>query len=162
MSYEEDIVIDETAIDVELLDQSRRMLDYCRIAAAAHRTLDLAKENIKFVRAALAQQIRMRPKEFGIEVGPRGLTEAMIDDALQLQDEYRKVCRAHIDAKFECDVADGVVRAFEHRKGSLENLVRLHGQSYFAGPRMPHDLSEERTRREQAVHRHIRMSGGEE
>ena len=25
------------------------------------------------------------------------------------------------------------------RKDALENLVRLHGQSYFAGPTAPHD-----------------------
>jgi len=30
------------------------------------------------------------------------------------------------------------------RKDALENLVRLHGQQYFAGPKMPRDVQWER------------------
>ena len=30
--------------------------------------------------------------------------------------------------------------AFNHRKSTLENLVRLHGQEYFSTPNEPRDL----------------------
>ena len=46
-------------------------------------------------------------------------------------------------------MAQGAVYAFEQRKTSLENLVRLHGQQYFAGPKMPRDLRKEVDRRAQ-------------
>ena len=48
-----------------------------------------------------------------------------------------------IDARYEFNTAKGAVRAVDQRKESLENLVRLHGQHYFAGPKIPRDLSSE-------------------
>jgi hypothetical protein len=35
------------------------------------------------------------------------------------------------------------------KKEALENLVQLFGQQYFAGPKMPRDLSKKRARKEQ-------------
>jgi hypothetical protein len=35
------------------------------------------------------------------------------------------------------------------RKAALENLVQLHGQNYFAGPKVPRNLSKERDEKEE-------------
>ena len=40
-----------------------------------------------------------------------------------------------------------LLKAFEQRKDALENLVRLHGQQYFAGPKIPRDLPSEMEKR---------------
>jgi hypothetical protein len=157
MSYEQDIVTDETSLDVEWLDQPVRMGKYCKLAAAAHRDMDLAKENLEFVRATLKRAIGAAPAEYGVVAGPRGITEGSIDAAIQVHAEYQEASRAYIDAKYEDGVARGVVKAFEDRKSQLENLVRLHGQSYFAGPSVPRNLSEERARRDQSAQRRVRI-----
>jgi hypothetical protein len=161
MSYEDDVVIDETALDVEWLDQSRRMGNYCRIAAEARRTMDLAEENLDFVRATIERAIRLDPTKYGVVPGARGITEDSIKAAVKVHDEYQVASRAHIDAKYEHEVAVGAVRAFDHRKSALEKLVTLHGQNYFAGPSVPHDLSAERAKRDQAAQRNVRIAGRE-
>jgi hypothetical protein len=51
--------------------------------------------------------------------------------------------------KYEAEVLQGAVNAVDHRKDALENLVRLHGLQYFAGPKVPRNLSEEREYREE-------------
>jgi hypothetical protein len=161
VNYEQDIVIDETVLDVEWLDQPRRMGDYCKVAAEAHKAMGLAEENQKFVWASLAKAIRTNPSEYGVVPGSRGITEDAIKETIQLQTKYRDAVRAFIEAKYEHDVAAGAVRAFDTRKRSLENLVQLHGQQYFAGPRVPHDLSAERAeraRRDREVQRNVRIA----
>ena len=50
--------------------------------------------------------------------------------------------------KYESDMAKGAVRALESKKDALENLVKLHGQQYFAGPKMPRDISWEREQKQ--------------
>lgn len=163
MSYEDDIKIDEQALDVEWLDQAQRMVKYCRIAAEAHRDMDFAKEELDAVRARLDQAIRADPDAYGLSPGARGaVTEGSIQSAILLDDDYRKSSKVYMNLKYENDVAASVVRAFDHRKSALENLVRLHGQSYFAGPSIPRDLAEERRRRDVEVQARIgaRMKRG--
>jgi hypothetical protein len=159
MSYEDDIDIDETAIDVEWLDQAKLMREYCRIEAEAGRTMDLAKENVDFVWATIERVIRATPAQYGVTPGSRGITEDSIKAAIQIHPQYQAAVRAHIDAKYEYGVAKGTVRAFDHRKSSLERLVQLHGQSYFSGPSVPRNLREERERRDAAVQRKVRIGG---
>ena len=160
MSYEDDIVIDEDAFDVEWLEQPRRMRNYCKLTAEARRKMDLAKEHVDFVRAQLERNIRADPAAHGVVPGLRGVTEDAIRSTIQIQDDYQIAVRAHIDARYEYDVAKGTVDAFEHRKSALENLVRLLGQGYFAGPLVPRDISEERAQRDRLVQRNVKISRG--
>ena len=157
MSYEDDIVIDDQALDVEWLEQPRRMVQYCKIAAETHRQMDLAKENLEFVRATIERAVRGAPSDYGVVAGSRGITEDSIKAAIQVHAEYLIASKAYLDAKYESEVANGAVRAFDHRKTALENLVRLLGLSYFAGPSVPHDLTAERARRDQAAQKNVRI-----
>lgn len=158
MSYEDDILIDETALDVEWLNQPRRMEDYCKLAAEARRSLDLAAEELEFVRATLERAVRLNPSDYGVTPGVRGITEDGIKAAIQVHPEYKSASKRHIDAKYESEVAIGAVRAFDQRKVALENLVRLHGQSYFAGPAVPRDLPAERAKLDRTAQRRVRIS----
>jgi hypothetical protein len=151
MNYETDIVIDETALDVEWLEQPNLMMRYARVAATARMNLDLAKESLDFVRAELDKKIRTDPGIYGIEK----VTETVVQNIIIAQDEYKEASRVVISAKFEADVAQGAVRAFEARKDALENLVRLHGQQYFAGPKVPRDLSWEREEKQKRLNAKI-------
>lgn len=141
MDYEDDIRIDESALDVEWLEQPRLMYKYTRHAAERKQAMDLAKEHLEFVSAEIAKQIRDVPDEFDLE-GVR-LTDAIVNSTVKTDDRYKKAVRRYNQQRFEYDVAQGVVRAFDQRKSALENLVKLHGQQYFAGPSVPRDLSKE-------------------
>ena len=146
MNYNDDVSIDEQALDVEWLDQALRMGKYCSLVAEAQRELDLAKERLDVVTAELSHGIRSDPERYGLSK----VTEDSVKSTTIVQPEYQEASRDFITRKYEHAMAQGAVRAFEHRKSALENLVRLHGQSYFAGPAVPHDLSDVRQRHDSA------------
>jgi DNA polymerase II large subunit len=137
MNYENDIRIDETALDVEWLEQPSLMMKYAQISASARKTLDEAKEELEFVRAELDKAIRSNPDRYDIDK----ITEAVVIATITIHKDYQKASSALINAKYENDMAYGAVKAIDARKDALENLVRLHGQQYFAGPKVPRDLS---------------------
>ena len=60
-----------------------------------------------------------------------------------LQPNYKEASQELIDTKYKAEMVRAAVSAIEHRKDALENLVRLYGQQYFAGPKVPRDLSAE-------------------
>lgn len=136
--YAEDIRIDEEMLDWEWIDQPNRMLKYCNVLAKTLRDLDLAKEDLDVVKAGLDKDIRSDPEKFGIT---GKITEALLDNTITLQADFIAANHKYIECKYEAEMAKSAVRAMDQRKDALENLVRLHGQSYFAGPRTPHDLT---------------------
>jgi len=144
ISYEHDIAIDETILDVEFLEQPRLFLKYAQHAERSRRDLDWAKERLDIKHAELDRDIRSDPAHFGIAK----ITEGAVQGAITINSDYQKLSSDYINAKYEAGMAAAAVRAFDQRKTSLENLVRLHGQQYFSGPRVPHDLTEERQRRQ--------------
>lgn len=141
MNYEEDIKIDDSMLDMEWLDQPEKMMSYCIVMADAMKALDYAKQNIDIVTAELDKEIRTDPEKFGISK----ITESVVSNTITLADAYKEANKKLIEAKYEVEMAKGAVRSFEQRKEALEALVKLHGQSYFAGPKVPHDLSKERS-----------------
>lgn len=139
IDYESDVTIDETSLDVEWLEQPRLMLKYAREAAHARAEADKAKERLEVTRAELDRNIRHDPDGYGIGK----ITETVVQNTIVAEDAYRKAHEEFIDAQHEAEMARYAVRAMEQRKDALENLVRLHGQQYFAGPRVPRDLQRE-------------------
>jgi len=137
MNYEDDIRIDEEALDIEWLEQASLMMKYARNAADARRELDRAKENFDIVKAEVDKDIRTNPDDYEVTK----VTDASVAAAILGTEEYKEASQRLIQAKYEADIASSAVRAVEQRKDALENLVRLHGQQYFAGPRVPHDLA---------------------
>lgn len=143
MNYEDDIRIDEGALDVEWLEQPGLMMKYTRVSAQMRMESDLAKERLDVVRAQIDKEIRENPEKFGIEK----ITETVVLNTIVVDLRYRQKNKEYLEAKYEAELAMGAVRAFEQRKEALENLVRLHGTQYFAGPKMPRDITEEAQKR---------------
>lgn len=144
MDYETDIVIDESALDVEWLEQPRLFLRYCRKEHEARRDVDYAKERLDIVKAKLDKKIRANPDHYDIA----RISEMAIENAIKMEEEFQAANKERIEAGYEWGMAIAAVRAFDQRKSALENLARLHGQQYFAGPRIPRDISEERQQRQ--------------
>lgn len=152
LNYEQDVSIDETALDVEWLQQANLMYKYVRYHAETKKAMDEAKERLDFVKAKLEMDIRANPEDYGLSK----VTESAIASTILLQPEYQEASKKYIEAKYENDVATAAVRAIDQKKTALENLVKLLSVSYFAGPSAPRDLSlkwnEHIKRREQKEH----------
>lgn len=140
MNYLKDIKIDESALDVEWLNQPALMMKYSIHAANSREAYDRAKDALDFVKAELDMKIRTSPKIYGIN---DRVTEGAIFSVIQRAQQYIDAMEDLNAAKYEYEVAKGAVVAFEQRKSALENLVRLYGSQYFAGPSVPRDLSKE-------------------
>ena len=140
INYEQDVNIDERALDVEWLKQADLMRKYAKHAADTKKEMDESKERLETGKAKIEMGIRQDPKAYGLEK----VTEGAIQSTIQLQQEYQKLNQDYINAKYENDVAVAVVRAIDQKKTALENLVKLLGVSYCAGPQAPRDLTEER------------------
>ena len=135
--YEQDLHIDDTALDIEWLEQPKLMLKYTEIASSLRRDLDQEKEKLSLARAELDRDIRQDPDNFNIQVK---ITEAVINGCILEQKKYKEAMTNQIDAQYELNSAKGAVSAVEDRKAALENLVKLFGMGYFAGPKVPREL----------------------
>lgn len=139
INYEEDIEIDEEALDIACLDQPKLMLKYSRYAALKQKEADQLKEQLDVVKAGLDLDIRSNPTKYNLDK----ITEAAVTNTILLHREYSVVQKLYTEAKYEANLANKATVAFEQRKSMLETLTRLHGQQYFAGPSIPRDLSYE-------------------
>lgn len=142
--FEKNIRIDEDALDLEWLDQPKHFIQIAKEAADAQFELDQAKARYDVLCAELDMKIRNNPAAFKIEK----ITEGAVAAALRLTDEHKDALLELNEAKRDASILQGAVKAFEQRKVALENMVRLHGQSYFAGPKIPRNLSDERQAKE--------------
>jgi len=138
MSYEDDMYIADDELDLEFLGQPALMAKYSRELAEARRDRDLAKEALDLKKAEIDLDIRDNPGNYHLEK----VTVAAVEACILMEEDYQIAQKTVHDANFEVNVLQGVVSAIEHRKSALEHLVKLYGQNYFAGPAVPHDLSE--------------------
>lgn len=139
LNYEQDVSIDEEALDVEWLQQADLTIKYCQLEAKARRKVDQAKEKLDVVEAELYQKICNNPEQYNL---PK-TTESAIAGAIKMTEEYKEASEAVHEAEYQLNMVQGAVRAVYAKKDALENLVRLYGQQYFAGPSVPRDLSKE-------------------
>lgn len=151
MNYEKDMKIDEDALDIEWLEQPSLMLKYIKLQTQLQKEEELAKEKFELLKAELDKKIRSNPEKFELAK----ITDSVVQYTILLQNDYTNANIIYIDAKFENNVAKGAVRAMDIRKQSLENLVKLHGQGYFAGPKIPRNLTWEREERQKRVDKNV-------
>jgi hypothetical protein len=141
MNYEQDIRIDDSALDIEWCEQPALFWKYAKYAAQCRKDVDFAKQKLDVTKAELDNDIRENPAKYGLEK----VTDKAIEAVIVTCEDYKVAYKAFLDAKFESDMSSSAVSAMNQKKEALENLVRLHGQSYFAGPKIPRDLRKERT-----------------
>lgn len=139
INYEQDVNIDPDQLDTEWLEQPRLMIKYAKAATQAKAELDHAKEAVEVTKANLDKNIRSYPEKYDISK----ITETVVQNTILLQDEYQEASQTSIEARHEFEMARYAVQAIQDRKEALENLVKLYGQQYFAGPSAPRDISKE-------------------
>ena len=139
MNYENDIKIDENSLDVEWLQQPKLMLLYSQHSVKMEHRLDYAKNKLDIVKAQLDKEIRMTPSEFDITK----VTETVVQNTILTQPRYQDALAEYLEEQYEYNMSKVAIRAFDQKKSALENLVKLYGAQYFAGPSAPRDISKE-------------------
>jgi uncharacterized protein YpiB (UPF0302 family) len=124
------ISIDQNALDKEWLRQPELMYDYSVQLADARSAMDLAKNKAEVVYAQLDADIRANPTQYGINK----ISETAIKNAIASEKAYRISQRKVLETRHELDILQAAVTALDHKKQALQNLVTLHGQSYFSSP----------------------------
>lgn len=135
-NYQDDLRINPEALDLEWLHQPAKFMYYAEKAANARDRRDRCKERLEVVRAEMDRIVRTNPEAYGIAKVNNDIVAAAVVESKEFQDANKE----YLDSRLESELVQAAVTAMEMRKGALENLVRLHGQSYFAGPREPRDL----------------------
>jgi hypothetical protein len=143
-NYEKDVSIDPEQLDVEWLGQPGLIFKYSKKSAEVQQELSNAKEALELTKATLDKKIRSNPEKYGIEK----ITETVVSNTIISQEDFKEANQVYQEAQFEVNILRGVMDALNNKKSALENLVKLHGQNYFAGPSVPRDLTKEWEQRE--------------
>jgi hypothetical protein len=141
MNYEQDRKIDCDALDIEWTEQTAVAMKYIQHYAECRRTLTNAEEKIKVVRAELIEEANENPMKCCKKDKPNA---ADIEAFYRNDKRHKEAKEEWVEAQYELDMAEGAKSEICFtRKAALENLVLLHQQQYFAGPRVPRNLSSE-------------------
>jgi hypothetical protein len=138
-NYTEELQIDPDALDVEWLMQPQLYVKYADLYVNAEVYYDRSKEKVEFIKATLDSHIRNNATQY-VKSGMK-LTESSINSIIITDIEYVKALNVLYAAKKTLKLLGVALKAFEQRKSALENLVKLHGQSYFASPNINSERS---------------------
>lgn len=122
---------DENDLVREWHRQPKLFFEHARMLAKSRGDLDRAEAELKVVKAEIDRKIRDNPTEYNLAEKP---TEASITSTVFLQKEHKRAQSKVIGLQERVNLLYGLVQALDHRKAALENMVKLHGQSYFATP----------------------------
>lgn len=137
--FEKDTQINPEALDVEWIRQPALVAKYAQASAYAKDAVSRAKDNLEVVKAQMDGEIRKDPAKFGVDK----VTEAVVSATILKTGEYQLANDEYLKSKLSADLVQAATIALDHKKAALENLVRLMGQQYFAGPREPRDIGQE-------------------
>jgi hypothetical protein len=133
--FSDQLVIDEFALDKELIKQPSLYDFWAHKSADARHNHEQAKAKLDQIRAQLSLNIRRDPSAFGLSK----TTEATIDAVIVTEQQYADALEEVIEAKHLVDRYAGHLTALDHRKKSLEKLVELHVANYYSKPKVSTD-----------------------
>jgi hypothetical protein len=141
MSYERDMAIDVTALDVEWTEQAELAMKYGRLWADAQDAASRAEEQVKYVRSKLILKATKHPEDcLGKGINP---TDTKVESYYRTHPEYIAAKDDWLDKVNEANLLSIAKNEISFtRKSALENLVTLHGQQYFASPNVPRNIKE--------------------
>jgi hypothetical protein len=135
--YEEDLSIDPDALDMEWTAQPTMYMRYAELLSRLKKQYEESKLSHDYLCADLDSSIRANPIPYtGSMKKP---SEAHMLNIMLQQPSVKVSSTQLLELKHLIDIFTHAVKAMDLRKSALENLVRLHGQQYFAGPAEPRD-----------------------
>lgn len=121
----ENLEIDQFNLDDEVRKQPALYFYYAEQLANANDELARAKEALDIAESNADARIRNSPTK---------ITEAYVKSQIVQDADVQKATEMLLDATKTRNLLDAAVKAFDQRRESLTNLVRLHATSYFAEP----------------------------
>lgn len=117
---------------------AKMLADARELVQEAEALVEIAKAERKEVEASLRLKIQSNPKKYKMADKP---TVAAIDAKMVTQKAYqRKVTSCQLaqdglnNAWSQVNNAQAILNSLDKKSKQIENLVKLHGQSYFAKP----------------------------
>ncbi len=130
-NYRKDIVIDETDLAKEWLEQPSLFLYYAEAHADAIDLRDKKKADMEYAYAREYAKIKDNWQEY-FDSKP---TEAAIKEFILNSEDYQAAEKSYLNANRDVNVLLAAKTAFEHRKRALENLVSLKISGFHSEPR---------------------------
>ena len=124
----EDVKISRFHLEKACEDQADIYHHWAGECAELRATRDRADNRLKLRKAEVSLALRRNPPE-GVKV-----TESSIDALVTADPEIQELEDALVVANKSLSVAEGAVRAMDHRKAGLDNLVRLYLAGYYQDP----------------------------
>jgi hypothetical protein len=137
--------IDPDNLDVELLNQPTYFYRYSKELEEAKEEYEIEKDALELKDVEIDSEVRKSPINFGISTDTK-ITEKVVRGAVVASREYDVARRKMLEAKKSLGLAQAAVNALHQRKDVLSDLVRLHGQNYFATPHVDETLAEKKNR----------------
>ncbi len=137
----QDLDIDKDRLDFESIDQPKRFFKYAKAEAGAEKGRRNLKRKTSVKRAELSLSIRANSEHYGLGK----VTDAAIMSVLEIQPEVEELENELNEAIYQSDIYGAAKNAFEERKTSIENLVKLYNQGYWSRPKMDIDSKEAMT-----------------
>lgn len=125
--------IDRAALDEEWAGQPELFYEHAEKLAQAKKELEHRKASLEVLKAKVALDVRRNPADYNIH---SRLTDKIIEQVVTVDKRVQKSTIVLQSAQHLVNVLTAAVQALDHRKRALEGLVSLHGQSYFASPRV--------------------------
>lgn len=134
--------IDRDNLHVEWLKQAKVFGEWCLKLADKKHELDIAESKLDVAIAELDHEIRSHPDRYNIAK----VSEPAIKLAIRSHERHQKATNRVNRVRHEVAVIEAYVKALDHKKKALENLVVLWMNDYFAEPNVPRGKMSEPTR----------------
>jgi hypothetical protein len=142
-NYENDLKINKHDLDNEWINQPFLQMKYVKLAAEAETKMRKKKEHLEITKANLYLKIRNEK-----EIRKEKVTEAVLDAAIKTSPEYTTVFEEYLEALEIYKILTGAVEAFQQRKSSLENMVKLYLNNYFSHPKQEQEKEFEKVQKD--------------
>lgn len=132
LNFENDIAIDLDRLHEEWQTHAQLRYKYAKHISYLEKVVKKAHEKVKVVRSQLTRDAMKDSKGCcGIDKAP---TAPLIEAYYRTHPEHEAAKTELIDAEYNLSMAWNSVKAFDDRKNSLENEVKLWTRNYFATP----------------------------
>ena len=142
MGYKEDLTIDKFSLPEEWERQPQLYMQWAEAHALAMDEVSRAKEQLDLVKAELDEQIRVDPERFGFDKKP---TEAAISACIVKQTIYNDAYKHYLEKNKSSNILAGAKEAMNHKKKALEGLTQLLLGGFYAIPKIPEAIKQERS-----------------
>lgn len=138
LNYQRDLQIEIDALDLEWIRHSHKYMLYSEASARANDIVRKKKNDLEVTDAKLDQEIRIASEGEG-----KKMTADAIKATILADERHIKALIEYNDSLYQAELCASAVKAMDHKKTSLQNLVQLWAGSYYAGPKQPRDIKKE-------------------